>query len=267
MDLGGGWYDAPDIMAEIDQLKKAHDTLKEGDHTSEADVLFVVDPAGMEHVRMNRNYTLRFIRDTVRMARSAGVQCDLYHIGDLPELDLSRYRLVVFILNYTLTPAQLAALPLAKDATLMFNFTTGILQDGKPSLENVKALTGFTLVDSYDEARDIPLCRIVGESSPLLATKTVNGRRHVLNANENLTPDEFRAVAREAGCHIYTDVNSVIFGDKSFIGVFAKGETHTVLHLNGKKRCLDIRTGKVYEGAEIPLDLAENEFLILQYNS
>jgi hypothetical protein len=57
----------------------------------------------------------------------------------------------------------------------------------------------------------------------------------------------------------------VIFGDKSFIGVFAKGETHTVLHLNGKNRCVDVCTGKVYEGAEIPLDLKENEFLILQY--
>ena len=267
MDLGGGWYDAPDIMAEIDLLKKAHDTLKEGDHTSEADVLFVVDPAGMEHVRMNRNYTLRFVRDTVRMARSAGVQCDLYHICDLPELDLSRYRLVAFILNYTLTPAQLAALPLAKDATLMFNFTTGILQNGSPSLEGVKALTGFTLVDSYDEARDIPLCRIVGEDSPLLVTKVVNGRRHVMNANEQLTPDEFRAIAREAGCHIYTDVNAVIFGDKSFIGVFSKGETHTVLHLNGKARCEDIRTGKVYEGEELPLDLMENEFIILKYKN
>ena len=265
MDLGGGWYDAPDIMAEIDLLKKAHDTLKAGDHSTEADVLFVVDPAGMEHVRMNRNYWLRFVRDTVRMARSAGVQCDLHHIRDLSEMDLSHYRLVVFILNYTLTPAQLSTLPLAKDATLMFNFTAGILQGGKPSLENVKALTGFTLVDRYDEERDIPLCRIVGEDSPLLATKVVNGRCHVLNANENLTPDEFRAVAREAGCHIYTDVNSVIFGDKSFLGVFSKGETHTVLHLNGKKRCKDIRTGKVYEGKDIPLDLAENEFLILQY--
>ena len=265
MDLGGGWYDAPDIMAEIDLLKKAHDTLKEGDHTSEADVLFLVDTKGMEHVRMNRNYTLRFIRDTVRMARSAGVQSDLYHICDLPALDLSRYRLVVFILNYTLTPEQLAAIPFAKDTTLMFNFTTGILQDGKPSLESVKALTGFELVDSYDEAMDCPLCRIVGEDSSLLATKTVGGRRHVLNANEKLTPDDFRAIARKAGCHVYTDANSVIFGDKSFIGVFAKGETHTVLHLNAEKRCIDIRTGQVYEGAQIPLDLAENEFLILQY--
>jgi len=267
MDLGGGWYDAPDIMAEIKLLKKAHDTLKAGDHTSEADVLFVVDHKGMEHVRMNRNYSLRFIRDTVRMARSSGVQCDLYHICDLSKIDLSRYRLVVFILNYTLTPAELAAIPFAKDTTLMFNFTTGILQDGKPSLENVKALTGFTLVDSYDEELDCPLCRIVGESSPLLATKVVNGRYHVLNANEKLTPDEFRTVAREAGCHIYTDVNSVIFGDKSFLGVFAKGETHTVLHLNGKNGAADLRTGKRFEGAEIPLDLAENEFLILQYTS
>ena len=48
MDLGRGWFDAPDIMAEIKALTKAHGTLKKGAHRSVADVLVVME--------LNRNH-------------------------------------------------------------------------------------------------------------------------------------------------------------------------------------------------------------------
>ena len=77
----------------------------------------------------------------------------------------------------------------------------------------------------------------------------------MLCTDPHLTPAAFRAIARRAGCHIYTDEDSILFGDNSFLSAFAKQKTHTVLRLKGK----------VYEGAELPLELAENEFVVLQY--
>ncbi len=265
MDLGRGWFDAPDIMAEIAELTKAHEILRPGEHKSAADVLVVMDDKGMEHTQCNRFFTHSFLRNFVLTTREAGVLCDMYLSSDLDKIDLSRYRLVVFGTNYTLTKEKLAGWNFRKDTTLMFFNTVGILQNGVPALANVEALTGFALAEDYDEELKCPVLKITEGNDPLLCRKTVDGRTRVMCTDPRLPRAALREIAREAGCHIYTDEDSILFGDESFLSVFAKGETHTVLHLNGKKRCKDIRTGKVYEGKDIPLRLAQNEFLILQY--
>ena len=265
MDIGRGWFDAPDIMAEIGQLTKAHAILKKGAHRSVADVLVVMEEEALTHTQYNRMLTHSFVRDFVLTTRTAGVLCDMYRTSDLSKIDLSRYRLVVFGTNYALTREELSAWNFRKDATLMFYGFVGVLQGGKPAIENVEALTGFALAESFDEALQCPVPRIAEGENPLCATKVVDGHVHVMQTNPQMTPTDFREIARKAGCHIYTDGDCILFGDEQMLGVFAKGETHTVLHLNAEKRCIDIRTGQVYEGAQIPLDLAENEFLILQY--
>ena len=265
MDLGRGWFDAPDIMAEIAALTRAHQTLKGGAHKSEADVLLVMEDAALAHTQFNRLFTHSFVRNLVLTSRTAGVLVDMYHTSDLARIDLSRYRLVIFGTNYALTAKELGAWKFRADATLMFYNCVGILQNGTPALANVEALTGFALAEDYDEELKCPVLKITEGNNPLLCRKTVGAHTHVMSVDPHLTAATLREIAREAGCHIWTDADTILFGDESFLSVFAKGETHTVLHLNGKKRCVDIRTGKVYEGAEIPLDLGENEFLILQY--
>ena len=149
----------------------------------------------------------------------------------------------------------------------MFYNCVGILQNGAPSLKNVEALTGFALSEGYDGELKCPVLKIEEGSDPLLCRKRVNGRSFVMSVDPRLTPAAFREIAREAGCHIYTDEDTILFGDSAFLSVFAKGKTDTVLHLNGKAHATELRSGKVYEGAEIPLSLAENEFMVLQYDA
>ncbi len=265
MDLGRGWFDAPDILAEIAVLNRAHGALKKGAHRSVADVLVVMEEECLTHTQYNRLFTHSFVRDFVLTTRSCGVLCDMYRAADLDKIDLSRYRLVVFGTNYALTKEKLSSWNFREDATLLFYNCVGILRDGVPAVENVEALTGFALAEDYDEELKCPVLKIAEGNDPLLATKRVGDRTHVMSVDPRLSPATLRAIARAVGCHIWTDEDTILFGDESFISVFAKGETHTVLHLNGQKRCQDIRSGKVYEGADIPLDLKENEFLILQY--
>ena len=265
MDIGRGWFDAPDIMAEIAQLTKAHTALKAGAHRSAADVLVVMEDSALTHTQFNRLFTHSFVRDLVLTSRTAGVLCDMYRTSDLSKIDLSRYRLVVFGTNYALTREELSAWNFRKDATLMFYGFVGVLQDGKPAIENVEALTGFALGEGFDEALQCPVLRLAEGTDPFYAVKTVQGRRRVMQTNPKMTPADLREIARAAGCHIYTDEDCILFGDEQFLGVFAKGKTHTVLHLNGKKRAIELRSGRVFEGEDIPLDLDEDDFLILQY--
>ena len=267
MDLGRGWFDDPDLLAEIAALTRANAALRPGAHESCADVLLVMDDKGMESTQGNRLFTHSFVRDLVLKTRTMGALCDMYLASDLDKIDLSRYRLVIFGTNYALTREALARFAFRADATLMFYNAVGILQNGVPSLKNVEALTGFALSEGHDAELQCPVLRIAEGEDPLLCKKCVDGRRLVMSVDPRLTPATLREIAREAGCHVYTEKDTILFGDNSFLSVFAKGETHTVLHLNGKACCEDIRTGKVYEGEELPLDLKENEFIVLKYKN
>ena len=139
------------------------------------------------------------------------------------------------------------------------------MRDGKPALEHIEALTGFALCEDYDEELKCPVLKITEGNDPLLASKKVGDRTRVMSVDPRLSATTFREIARAAGCHIYTDADSILFGDEQFLGVFSKGETHTVLHLNGQNRATELRSGRVFEGTDIPLDLGKDEFLILQY--
>ncbi len=198
-------------------------------------------------------------------SRTAGVLCDMYRTSDLAELDLSCYRLVIFAINYTLTPKKLASFGLADDVTLMFNNTVGIIKDGKPSLKNVEELTGFALREDYDDELMCPVVKIVGEDDEMTVTKTVNGRRVVMNTDPRITLARFRQIAKEAGCHVYIDHDIILFGDESILGVFSKGETHSKLKLPCSRRCREIISGAEFEGDTIHVDLKEHGFMVLRF--
>lgn len=266
MDIGSGWFDSPDIMDEIGKLTSAHKLLKNGSHRSVADVLIVVDDESIVNTRFNRLFTHSFIRNLITTARSSGVLTDLYHVSDLDEIDLSRYKLLVFAINYTLTPERLASFNIPKDATVMFNNTVGIVKNGKPDLKNVEELTGFSLREDYDEELKCPVIKIVGEDNELTATKTVDGRRVVMNADPRITPTTFRQIAKEAGCHVYVDNDIVLYGDEDMLGVFSKGKTHSALKLTCSRRAKDIITGAEFDGDTIPIHLEENEFMVLRFD-
>ena len=147
----------------------------------------------------------------------------------------------------------------------MFYGFVGVLQNGRPAIENVEALTGFALDEAYDEEFKCPVLKIAEGGNPWLATKKTGEHTRVMSTDPRITSETLREIARAAGCHIYTDEDVILFGDEQMLGVFAKGETHTVLHLNGEKRATEIRTGKTLAGEHIQLDLAKDEFWILQY--
>ena len=265
MDIGRGWFDSPDIMEEISKLTKAHCLLKQGSHRSVADVLVVVDDESLVNTQYNRFWTHRFVRDVVLKTRTMGALCDMYRTSDLPSLDLSRYKLVIFAINYTLTPEKLESLGIPDGATIMFNNVVGIVKDGKPSLKNVEALTGFAIREDYSDELKCPVVKIVGEDNEMTVTKTINGRRVVMNTDPDITPTRLRRIAKDAGCHVYADTDIILFGDESILGVFSKGETHSELKLPYPRRCREIRSGAEFDGDTIRLDLDEHEFMVLRF--
>ena len=79
-----------------------------------------------------------------------------------------------------------------------------------------------------------------------------------------VTSSVIRAIAKEAGCHVYTDTADVtVYGDNRFIGVFNKHSGgRLILPESGTYR--DVISGAVFaDTATIPLPQSNNSAMVL----
>lgn len=232
MDLGGGWFDDPAIMQEFSRLLSASDRVRRTPWRSAADILVLADERALTHMGISEGCRLGFLEDFVCEMHRTGCLCDLYRLSDLPTLDLSPYRLIVFAYTFKMgkeEKAWLARVP--KDKVLMFNYAAGILSDDGVSLGNCAGLTGVSLLPSDKKEYDFPTLVVdVGKEEVLLrdeegdarCVRTADGV--IVNTKPYLSASELRHITDLAGCHAYAPAGNTVYGDARFLGVFTDKE-------------------------------------------
>jgi hypothetical protein len=144
---------------------------------------------------------------------------------------------------------------ISKDTTVLYNYTFGIWKDGVFSLKNTEELTGFKLEESGKSVNKMPEVRIVGTDNTI-EFKTIDGQQRVLNLEHNIKAEQFREIARKAGCHVYTNKDLVLYGDKRFLYVLTKEACNTTLYLPNTWNT-NYKTGEHVNAGEIELQLPE----------
>lgn len=97
MDLGGGWYDDPQIMDEIKRITKLNHLLQEKEHHSISEILIVTDEESEYYRSVNPKLHRQGLEESIREAHLCGAPVDLLRFADLTEIDLHPYRLVIFL--------------------------------------------------------------------------------------------------------------------------------------------------------------------------
>lgn len=94
MDLGGGWFDDPMIMAEIAEMERIVLRMRGIPHKSVSEVLLLVDENVM--LRQGVNYEEhQLCKDAIRNIHLCGLPVDLFRVADLPELNLEQYKAIL----------------------------------------------------------------------------------------------------------------------------------------------------------------------------
>lgn len=90
------------------------------------------------------------------------------------------------------------------------------------------------------------LGRFASTNEAALTMKTVDGFTSVFSGTYWLSADVMRAVAKQAGCHIYQEQGDYLFANETFVTVHAKTGGTKTLHF--KKACTpyEVYEGKVY---------------------
>lgn len=104
-----GFWNQPDILADIRKVKAVFDKNLEREYTSEADVLMIYDTRSyfsLVSQTKKTNITNILVNWTATNTMKAGVVFDAVYLGDLDKVDLSRYKVVIFNNTFVLNPSE-----------------------------------------------------------------------------------------------------------------------------------------------------------------
>ncbi|MCS7304573.1 MAG: hypothetical protein NZ602_05630, partial [Thermoguttaceae bacterium] len=133
-----------------------------------------------------------------------GAPYDMYSMADLPQLDLSRYKMIFFPNLFVVDQTKLEAIKqkvCTGGKTVLWVQAPGIITDGRYDPANVEHLCG------------IPY------GTKQLVIRTMDGWTSVLAPEPNLSASVLRDLARKAGVHIYCEMDWPMYANRQLLAV------------------------------------------------
>lgn len=273
--LSRGWWDHPVYLERIAEDRRFAERNLHRELGHPADVLLVFDMESFYYLR-DRWHLLRIwlVNEVMADVGRSGAVADSIYLFDLPRVDLSRYRAVVFVNTLCMTADQrefVRSTVACAGRTLVWQYMPGIVDgkrldpamtagltgidlepvDGRPKPTLCLDLPGGPSVERECWEPIEPLYTLTGDVEAL---GTLKGSGAVLVGRKDfgdhvclhavmpvLGPGVFRAIFREAGAHIYNDHDDALHAGCGVVWL------HTVA---GGPRTLRLRNGR-----EVGLDL------------
>ena len=264
MDLGVGWYESDILMNEIRRLVNIKDNLIEKPKKNIGDILILVDEDSCNYIRVNHDFRCGFMENFISECNLTGAIAEVYRLKDLKELDLSRYKLIVFAYTFKIDNEirEIIKKNVTKDVNMMFNWASGLYKENSCSFDNCKELTGFDLsVSEKDNGYGFPNLSVRGakpvvtdkkNAAPVVfEMKRTDGGKNYINLMPYLNSEHIRAIAEKSGCHMYTDAcNVTVYGDNRFIAFFPKDSYEGSIHFKEREKLKDVLHNAKYSGAD-----------------
>ena len=155
-DLHGGYFDDPQLLAEVKQLNRVLAEAKDRDCTSVAQILVVSDEISNAYATFESGFLQQSLREAQVQLVKLGARHDSILVDDLQLADISRYKLVIFLNCFHLTDAQgeliRRSLP-GSGRFVLWCYAPGYFQGARSSVEAMHELTGMRLAISADPRR------------------------------------------------------------------------------------------------------------------
>jgi hypothetical protein len=132
-------------------------------------------------------------------------------------------------------------------------------------------LPGFRISPRFyaADAKATVLGELAGVQKPGLVVKKQSGWTSIYSSAPILPAALLRNIAREAGCHIYSDANDVVYANKHFVCLYSPGGGERIVRLPQKSRVTDLLENKVIENGakEFTLTVSPGSAVLLKLES
>ncbi|MBR6794307.1 MAG: hypothetical protein IKM48_08150 [Clostridia bacterium] len=234
-DFFGGYYADPAYEEELRRETAILDRLYRMKRQSVAEIAVFVEPTSFMHLCDKGELPLELVRYNKDSLHESGAPFDFYNLKDLPKIPKDQYKMFVFLNALDMTDAVKREIKDLKQ-TVVWLYAPNRFTGGCEEVCGIKLAPakGGKILWKGEEFGfsdpETPRYAVADEEAEIIA-RYMDGTpacarkgREVYLAAGKVPPALFRALAKEAGVHIYTEDLGSLYVDSRFI---AYQTTHT----------------------------------------
>ncbi len=158
-DMPGGWFDRPELLAELGRQQQVGQALLDLPHTNVAETLVVFENRSWKYFGLadhqlalktvwsggNQQLLSDMTQDNIEKIQRLGAPHDAIVAEDFTHQNLSDYKLLIFPFSFLCDPATRAEIHrrVEAGATALFLYAAGIVDGETASLDNMERLLGM----------------------------------------------------------------------------------------------------------------------------
>ena len=287
MDLCGGWFLSEDVMEEVGKVFKFNESMRKLDRKSISEILLILDDKSYAYMNVEDNFggnsTGGVIVDTSSELRMCGAPVDEYRLGDIKDIDLSQYKMIVFANALMVDQKTRDAIKskVSPNTICIWNYAAGI-RNPEYSLDNVKDLTGLSILpytldfkysNGYGAEIKLPPIQIIEENGVEVIDRYTDGKVKTARKNNNILvaspcfkAEDFHKYAKEAGCHMFAPANNTVYADNRFIGIFPAITQNGKLDFIFDNKYNEVIFGSSVEGKSVDFTFNAKDCMIFVKN-
>ncbi len=230
-NIFGHLYDDEEVVEAIGQMHEIWKNLPAGADQPVAEVAVLVDPESIFYVDGQSPLINDLLsRQRIGLGRM-GAPYEIYSFADLPELDLSRHKLVILPNLFVVDERKRSYLRsrlFSGNKTLVWIYAPGIIADDRFDPANVERLIGIPL-----DVRE-------------LTERRMDGWISVFSPTPNLSATTLRQLAARAGVHIYSDSGEPIYASRQLLAAHTADGGERIFRLPTRaSRVRELFSGRV----------------------
>lgn len=153
-DLHGGYFDDPQILADVKDLYGVFERSKNYDRSSVSEILVIADEVSTLYCTLKSNLLGQNLYDPPYRLIKCGAPYDSVYVNDLALLDMSKYKLFIVLNAFHMTDAQVDLLKdklYRQDKTIFWVYAPGLFNGNQTLPDRMSEITKMTIAVSNEE--------------------------------------------------------------------------------------------------------------------
>ena len=196
-DMWGGFYASEQSRAALAQIKQIWDAAQQQPYAPAAQIALIVDPESAFYINQDDTRVDAFVSGMAHALNHTGAPHRAFSWGDLNDLDLSPYRLIIFPHLFVMDDERRHLLDervLCDERTVLWLYRPGVICNGRYDEDAMERLSGVNINESG------------------IITRRMDGWTSVVADDPRLmTSGALRDTAAAAGVHIYSDTDEPLY--------------------------------------------------------
>lgn len=283
-DFLGGYYNCPELEAEVALEIKIMDKLSKMKHESISEIAVFADPPGFNYLKEENNLTVDYVRKNLNNLHKSGAPYDVYNLSDITRVELSKYKMLVFLYAPVISDEIKKIIDETPDKLKVFIHTPGVVENNKIDFSAIENITKMQIFEMPQYENAVYLDNTFGFSSSIKPTfKLTDKDAEILAHYEggdaavaikadraysgvgNLPSALWLKLATAAGVHIYSDKLVTMYGDSRFISCQFPGDCRDIINVKEDGIYTELFTEKNYEAKGGILEFSHSPYQMMMF--